>query len=585
MRWLIYFALACGTPKEESAESAQTGPNPTAAVEVEALPVLTIAEPERGSFDTSGSGLVVGTVDLNGGTAEALTVNGASVGLNSGGDFSAQMSWTPGIQILSTRVETVEGERAVDGRAFHAGPVHDPGAWIPGSIRMEIDGEILDDDDPEPDDIAGLLELALEDRSLLDGLLGLPIDVGGAVFTPTALNYGRATIDVAPGDGELVGVVSLEGLETSFDVSGVDWYSWLSTSGSAWASSADIAIRMSVDSAAGVVRCEASEIEAAIDGFGVTVDYVPDFLEGSIAGFAESYISQAIEDVVREEVIPRAEEVLSGFAVGATFDQAALALEMRLAEVEVVPAGIRFEIDARVEATDGLPLPDHAGSLDTSGSPTEWPESKEQSLWAAVDDDLLNQLGFAFWQSGLASDIELDAVLLAAMSGGPLPPPLGPADTITMDLHLPPVLSPTEHDDWAAQLAIGEWNLAFNRTDGEVIDFSISLRAHVQAEVNGDGEISLSVDSRPAYIDQAVGVLDAPEALDPGDLSALVRLLIPPLLSNTASFAPDIPIPEFPLDQFLAVEATEGLSLRVDDPSVRLEDNGWLLLQAGLKVH
>ena len=72
---------------------------------------------------------------------------------------------------------------------------------------------------------------------------------------------------------------------------------------------------------------------------------------------------------------------------------------------------------------------------------------------------------------------------------------------------------------------------------------------------------------------------------DPGDLSALIRLLIPPLLSNTASFAPDVPIPEIPLDEFMSVPATEGKKVRVADPSVRLEENGWMLLQAGIEVY
>lgn len=585
MNWLTLLVLGCGTPSDEEA-TASAEPNPGAsAEELEGLPVLTVEFPERGAFDPAGSGAVRGRVDAGFANVQTLTVNGEAYDVEGTGRFEAQAGWTPGIQILSTRVETDNGERAVDGRAFHSGPVHEPGDWIPGAIRMEIDGEVLDDDDADPDDIAGLLELALEDRSILDGFVGVPIDVGGAVFTPVSLSYGQAHIDVAPGDGFLDGVVSLDALSSEFDLAGVDWYSWLATSGSAWATSADIGIQMTVESAGGTVRCEATEIDVVINGFGVSVDVVPDFLEGSIAGLVEDYIVEAIKDVVVDEIVPSAEELLSGFAIGTTLDDANLEMEMRLAEVEVANSGVRFEVDARVEAIDGIDLPPNAGSLDTAGVPTPWPEQKDQPFWAAIDDDLLNQLSFAFWQSGVTKDIELDAVLLGAMTGGPLPPPLGPAETVTMTLNLPPVMTPTAHDDWAAQLAIGEWNIAFNRTDGEVLEFSVSARAHVQASVDDGGEIAVSVDSRPAHLEQAVGVLQAPEALDPGDLSALIRLLIPPLLSNTASFAPDVPIPEIPLDEFMSVPATEGKKVRVADPSVRLEENGWMLLQAGIEVY
>ena len=585
MKWLIPLALGCSTPQEPESSAVETRDSGTSAADVEGLPVLTVDFPERGAFEPAGSGAVRGRVDSGPATVETLTVNGQSYDVEGTGHFEAQAGWTPGIQILSTRVETDNGERAVDGRAFHSGPVHAPGEWIPGAVRMEIDGEVLDDNDPDPDDIAGLLELALEDRSLLDGFVGVPIDVGAAVFTPVSLSYGQAHIDVEPGDGFLDGVVSLDALASDFDLAGVDWYSWLATSGSAWATSADIGIKMTVESESGRVRCEATEIDVVINGFGVAVDVVPDFLEGSISGLVEDYIVEAIEDVVNEEIVPSAEELLSGFAIGTTFDEANLEMEMRLAEVDVAQSGVRFEVDARVEATNGLALPPNAGSLDTAGVPTPWPERKDQPFWAAIDDDLLNQLSFAFWHSGVTKDIEIDAVLLGAMTGGPLPPPLGPAETITMTLNLPPVMTPTEQEEWAAQLAIGEWNIAFNRTDGEVLEFSVNARAHVQASVDGSGGIAVSVDSRPAQLEQAVGVLQAPEALDPGDLAALIRLLIPPLLSNSASFAPDVPIPEIPLDEFMAVPATEGKRVRVSDPSVRLEENGWMLLQAGIEVY
>ncbi len=359
MKWLIPLMIGCATQEDgkPGTEQAQPGTG------LDGIPALTVEFPQRGAFESAGSGAVRGRVDAGQASIESFTINGEGFSVEGTGRFEAESGWTPGIQILSTRVETSNGERAVDGRAFHAGPVHEPGAWISGAIRMEIDGDVLDDDDPDPDDIAGLLELALEDRTLLEDFVGSPIDVGPATFTPNSLSYGQAHIDVAPGDGVLDGVVSLSGMSSDFDVVAVGV---LSTSGSAWASSADIGIKMTVESSGGTVRCEATEIDVIIDGFGVSVGVVPGFLEGTLAGWVEDYIVEAIEDVVVQEIIPSAEELLSGFAIGTTFDEAALAMEMRLAEVEVAESGIRFEVDARVEATDGIELPPNAGSLDTA---------------------------------------------------------------------------------------------------------------------------------------------------------------------------------------------------------------------------
>ena len=583
MLLLIVMFLGCGSETSDTLDVPEEDGG-TSAGDFEGLPVLSVENPARGSFDTSGSGAVRGAVNTAGSSADEITVNGQAYALTQAGRFEADMGWEPGIQILSTRVESSNGERAVDGRAFHAGPVNQPGEWIEGALRMEIDHEILDDDDADPDDIAGLLELALEDESLVESLIGVPVDLGPAVFTPSAVSYGRARIDLAPHDGALNAVISLDGIDVDFDIAGVDWYSWLATSGSAWATSVDMGMALTVASAGGEVRAEATDVDVVINGFGMTVEWVPDILEADIAGWVEDFMVEAITQVAVEEIPPEVENVLSGFAVGTTFD-VDLALDMRLAEIEVVPEGVRFEVDAKIEATESIELPPGAGSLETAGDAPDWPEIKDQPFWAAVDDDLINQLGFAFWQTGLVKDIELDAVLLGALSGGPLPAPLGPADTVQMTLQLPPVLSPAEESGWAAQLAVGEWEIIFNRTDGEQLKFSVSFQSHVQAAVDEDGAIALSVDARPAKIQQAVGVLDAPDALDPGDLSALIRLLVPPLLGNAASFAPDIPIPEIPLDEFVSLPSTEGRVIRVADPSVEVEDDGWMLIQADIEVH
>jgi hypothetical protein len=580
--WWLPLILGCGTQSAES-EDGTAFQAPSSAYEYEGLPVLSVEHPERGSFDQSGSGTVRGSVSSGVAMVEEITINGKTASVDKTGRFEAEMGWSPGIQILNTHVEASNGERAVDGRAFHAGPVHEPEDWIMGAVRMEVGAEILDDDDDEPDDIAGLLELALEDESTLNTLIGQRLDLGSAIFTATDVSYGRARIDLDPQDGQINAVISLDGISIDFEMEGVDWYSGVGTTGSAWATSVDMGMAVTVASSGGEVRADVTDVEVLINGFGMTVEYVPDFLEDDISGWAEEFMEEAIVEMAYEEIPPLMQRVLSGFAIGATFD-VDLSMEMRLAEIEVISEGVRFEADARVLATDPIEMVPGAGSLDTAGDPPDWPSAKDQPFWATVDDDLLNQLGFAFWATGQTKGFELDPVILGALSGGPLPAPLGPADSIQMSLNLPPVLTPPVQDDWAAHMAIGEWELVFNRKDGEVLTFSVSCRSHVQIELDADSEIAFSVDARPSEIELAVGVIEAPEALDPGDLAALVRLIVPPLLGNAGNFAPSIPIPEVALDEFLSVPATEGKVLRVDDPSILLEDNGWLILQAGIQV-
>jgi hypothetical protein len=577
MLWTLLIVFGCSST-DTSKDAALAGES-----EDEGAPVLVVDFPQPGSFDPYGSGSVTGSVAAGAGSVQAVTINGASFPLGETGRFSADMGWEPGIQILASQVEDSAGESSTDGRAFHAGPVNEPSEWIENAIRMEVDGEILDDDDDIPDDLSGLLELAFEDPTLLDPLIGSPVDMGEAIFIPTAISFGRARVDIVPNDGFLEAVISLDGIAVDFELLGVSWYSWVESAGSASALSVDAAMTATVVSSNGIVRVDVTGVEVALAGMILTMEWLPDFMESTIAEWTETFIEQAIEDTIRTKLATFVEDSLTAFSVGTTFNEN-LEMDLRLADLEIAQSGIRFEVDARVTALGSIELPPHAGSLKTVGEAPDWPTYKTQPFWAAIDDDIINQLGFAFWQTGLAKDVEMDGVVLGLLSGGALPEPLGPSDSVLMSLNLPPVLTPTESDDWAAQVTIGEWELVFNRNDGEVLRFALNVRTHVNADVAELGAIQIEMDSRPESIEQAIGIRDIPDSVDPKEVVRLLEALIPPLLRNSASFAPDIPIPTLSLDEFVAVEATEGKILRVDQPHIRLEESGWLLLQAGLAV-
>ena len=64
----------------------------------------------------------------------------------------------------------------------------------------------------------------------------------------------------------------------------------------------------------------------------------------------------------------------------------------------------------------------------------------------------------------------------------------------------------------------------------------------------------------------------------------LIRLMIPPLLGNAASFAPDVPIPVLPLGEFISTASTQDLELIADQPAIHVDDDGWLILSSGLIV-
>ena len=222
------------------------GPEPDAEVSPPVLPTLSVSAPERGAFVPEGSLQVAGSAVAGDAALSTLTLNGAEVALDGGGQpgsratFATTLATEPGINILGFRVDDAAGERAIDGRAVYAGPLLDPGATVEGGMRMQIGPELLDDDDSDLDDVAAIVEVVLGDPAIASAMVGTPFESDYFVLTPTSLSWTGASVDIVPGDAGLAVNLTLTDLWMDFDVEGTGWYDWLGTSGSAWADAVTI---------------------------------------------------------------------------------------------------------------------------------------------------------------------------------------------------------------------------------------------------------------------------------------------------------------------------------------------------------
>ena len=555
---------------------------PSTAEPVE-LPRLAVERPARASFDTSGSGTVSGQVAPGTAPISVVRINGQEVPTEPDGSFSQDLDWIPGIQIIGVRVEDEDGERAVDGRAVQTGLVHGPGQWITGGMRLEIDTDILDDDDPEIDDIAALLEAALEDPAMLDLAIGQELEAAGFTLAPTQLDFAWADVDLVPGDGRIQVDVILNEVELVFDLHGSGLFSWVSTSGTATAHQAQVGAEISVSSSGGIIRTQPVWVEADLVDLAITVDWFPDSLEDNLADWTESLLEDTVVEMATTVIEDTISNGLQAFVVEMSLGQD-MQMEAALSHIEVVRDAVRFVIDTRVQALSVMSIPENAGSLRTDGEPPDWPISDGARLGVAVDDDFLNQLAFAFWHSGVLSEVSLPGIAVGGMAGKELPPPLGPAENVVLSLNLPPIASPPRDPAFDADISIGEWRMRFERIDGEVLEFSVNLRTALNASMQEAGSLEVALDDRPAHIDLEIGVLRSPEALDPGDLAAMLRLMIPPLIGNSADLVPRIPIPTIPMGELIDIPAAEGLEVGIVDPEMEFTEAGWMLLRANLDV-
>ncbi len=560
-------------------------PDAPQAPEPVVLPELFVEAPERGSFKGTEEIRVSGVVTAGSAPLATLTVNGEEIGFDDAGRFDAVVVVTPGVDILSFRLVDEDGERAVDGRALHWGETFDEGVTLNEALFLHLGAAQLDDDDPDLDDAAGLIELVLADDAIVDAFVGTTSELEYFAVTPTAFAYVDAQVDIVPTDEALEVELRLSDVSMDFDIEGVGWYDWISTDGSAWMDDVTVALGLYVDVDGGQVDVDVATSSVSFGGFGLTVDYFPDLLEGALANWVQEDIEEGLEDtavdMVQELLSEFLQEMAFSFDIGETSPQVHIDLE--LADIEVSDSGISIAMDGGVWGDAAFTMPAGAGSLNTSEPAPAWPMSGDL-VRAQIDDDFANQLFFAIWRAGFLTDIVLSGPELAALTGAELEPPLGPAASIALSVELPPVVGTTVIEDRMGDVSLGELRMRIAREDGVVLDFAISARTAFSVDVQEDASFEASLDARPSFVEVAVGVLEYPIELDPGDLAALVKLMVPPLIGQAGAFVPDYNLPGVTLSDLMAFEGFEGLTLGLVDGELSMTEDGWLQIDGRLSA-
>lgn len=571
---------ATGCSSDPSGGEAESGPSVQDRVDEVLLPRLSVVGPSRGAFVGTGTVEVKGHVSKGGAPIESVTVNDAAAQLDDNGDFRYPMALEPGLHVLSLRATDADAQRAVDGRAVIAGDVHPPGDTLEGGVHLQLSRELLDDNNDDVDDVARLAELLLEDPSLMDAFVGQTMETDYADITPTYMSFSGASVDLVPRDGRLEATLVLYDLWMDFDAEA----GWFSTQGSAWADTVTLDVELMASDSGGKLEVLATSSAANLEGYGITVDWFPDSWEGWLADYTEETLEEEISATAEELVGDLVGEYLGAFAVS-TEMSTGLLMDLELASLDVFDEGLVIGLDAAFTATStGISLPQGAGSVVTPAAGPELPIQSDAPFVVVADDDVVNQLFFAFWQLGVMEGLTFGGVELGGLSGGEIPPPLGPVEEVSLSLGLPPVISDNADPDYPATFGLGELRMDFTREDGQLLEFFVNAEVGMEISFADDGELGLALDKRPAEMLLAVGVGEHPEALDPGDLAALVRLMVPPLLGNAAMFLPGFETPGIPLDSLGDLDAFEGLELRFQDPDLIMVDGGHVLLTGSLSA-
>jgi len=581
---LAIVALGCASDPPDGDDD--TVDDDDVGITVPVLPRIELDGPPRASFHPAGSQVnVAGRCVAGDAPLAELTINGEVVGFSGDGSFTHVLASEPGINIVQLRIEDTDGERATEALGYHYGPTIEPAEQLTNIGVIHASDELLDDDAPDLDDAASLVESLLQDPSTFSGLLA-PIEDEYMVLTPTSMEISSADVDLDPYSGALSTSMELWGLHVTFDAEGTGIWSWVSVSGEMWADPATIDMDLGVSASGGTVQVSVSYVDVTLDGFALSVEYVPDFLEPYLADLAQEYVEDALQQTAEDMVGEFLGDFLEAFAMDIEFgEEHPVTLEIDLGSLALDSNGITMWLDGRSTAEVALPLPEWAGSLTTPGTPPAVPFSAKP-LNVAVDDDFLNQLFFTLWYAGALAGWEFGEAELAEMGSGDIPPPLGPVQEVAVGLQLPLVVTGTDVEGFDFDLGVGEVQSTITRTDGETMGFSTNIHGGASLQVATDGSLTLSMDDRPAELEIGVGVLQYPDELDPGDLAALMRLVVPPMLSQANAAFPGFPLPQIELSELADIGYFQGKTLSVTDLGLDITgaDDLWVRIEGGLLV-
>lgn len=568
---MLWFLFGCS---QEPKNSQQEYPE-VESIDIVENPILIGDQPERGVFVSGPTVVVSGKVKRGSSEIEELTLNGTSLDVSSEGQFTHDESLSSGIHQLMLRAEAEDGGRAVSARSIYAGHIHESGSWVDDGVRIQVNQALLDDGEPDLDDLASIAEMILSDLDIGPTLMSTSFEVAGFEITPTDVRYGDPQIAIFAGDPLRV-IVEVPDLEVDF---GVDI--WVTTvDGIVTADSVLLQLDIAIESNGDQIVTTVENATSTFENPDIEIEYVPGLAEDLVVDWVVGLIETELEEAATAIIASTAEDYLSSFVLETEL-LSGVFVESALNSVETVNDGLRLVLDARVFSDALIPMPENAGSLLTTGAGPAWPIG-DSPLSIALDDDILNQLMFAIWQQGTLSDISIDGILVEGLSGAPIPPPLGPLSTLGISVGLPPVLKPPRTEDMDALVQLGEWQMLFTREDGERIDMRIGIDAGIELVVDEENKVDIILDSRPAFLVLGVDTLEHPNSLDPGDISALGRLLVPSLLGTASNFLPSLDIPPIPMENISSELADQFLVFK--NPTLDVRSDGWTVVQGEISA-
>ncbi len=512
-------------------------------------PVITISSPDRGAFvDAAGPLVIEGQVldDVGVGSFELF---GQAVAPDEDGFYTLSLpAPVHGMNIVQgTAIDLVE--RSADtSRAVLFGDFASPDEFRDDAVRVGLNPALLDDDDPDMDDLSAIAEVALSPDGRDGGSFGTDCD--GRVFF-TNLQYRDPEVDMWPEDGGIGIRVTV--FDMSMDYTG---RGCVSAFGNCQCTDFDdtlVAASVTVEADASLLvdlcglSSESVPDDPEVEGLDLGLEGEQAQYEGLVQARAEQEVGDTATELLLDIVEGAVDRALSQVAVAGTSGRAlsaggaAIPIDACVTAALFDDDGGHIDAGARFTAEAVEDLPGGAGVLVTEGAA---PDTRgEDPFVYTVDDDLVNALLYDAWAAG-----------------EPLAPEGEAGGAITSDL--PPVLmigEAAEGEPPEMFLAVGEVIIGVPTEGGEA---TTAVSAMIPAEAAADGQVLFlgpAVDAEVAQMDMTVEVLDAPEGADHDAIVAGAEdRFAAEVVAGMAEQPVEFELPEMPIDNFGSPELDGG---------------------------
>jgi len=558
-------------------------------------PVITIKFPSRGAtLQGKPSVNVVGNViDPVSGIA-SFTINGKKVPLDENGDFIYPISAVQGMNLIVAVAEDPNGFKTWLVQAFYYSPVwfkvdiNDPeGSKFKDGILFHLADEFFDKlphDYSKPDNLSTIAEMALK-----------KLDLGSFIPNPVAsagpykvylgpFSYGPPVVHLDTINGGILAEVHVYKIKVHVEAKGTCKVLFIDfcpdVSGDVVIDELQMWEGLNVWVENGKVKMSPYENFIGIYGLEVNIDGILGFLFGWLVDwFVGSYVS-TLEQTAMKMVDEQVQAVAGGLLEALALNQqlsipnplnpnappVELSLVASLRELIFDHTGVEVRLDAAVLAPKNInknPLGSIGRASCLKWVPENFVMDKEKFAIMAIHDDLINEVLFAAWWSGLLDmqlpvDQFIDPTMLQDFGINSLED-LGIKDiTARTEFFLPPIItSCNDQFDKQLQMQIGDLYVELNmKLLSEPVTMGMFVSAAAEATIqivdnNGSQELSLGIGKIDPIVAQMTYISDNLKGAEVLMTMIIQGVLLPQLLDGFANnVLTSFPLPEIDVSGF-----------------------------------